>query len=234
MIVSIHQPHFLPWMGYLNKLMQSDAFVVLNTVQYRPRYYQNRAKVKRNNEWVWLSVPVHSERNTKIMDVKIASDIDWKKSITSTIEFLYRKKKYFPEYWPLIRDAIINDASTLDTLNINILKVLLEILKCDTTKIFIASEMPVNATDPTQRLVDICVALGATHYISGRGGREYMDTEKFDKERIHIIYQDLDFNSITYNQDGETFIPGLSIIDPLFNIGSLETKKLVTSAWTCK
>ncbi len=81
MIVSIHQPHFLPWMGYINKIMRSDVFIILNTVQYRPRYYQNRAKVRRGNEAIWISVPVHSQRETKIRDVTLVKDIDWRKNI---------------------------------------------------------------------------------------------------------------------------------------------------------
>lgn len=232
MIVSIHQPHFLPWMGYINKIIKSDAFIVLNTVQYRPRYYQNRAKIRRNQEWIWLTVPVHSERETKIEDVTIVKDQDWQKSITSSIEFLYRKKPFFAEQWQPIRDAIVRDAPTLDILNYNILITILHILKVDHVKIYRASELPVTTTDPTQRLVDLCAQLGATDYISGRGGKEYMETEKFENAGINIIYQDMDFNSVVYYQGEETFIPGLSVIDAIFNIGPEETRTLIENAWS--
>lgn len=231
MIVSIHQPHFLPWMGYVNKILKSDVFIVLNTVQYRPRYYQNRAKVRRNQEWVWLSVPVHSERETKIEDVTIVKDQEWQKSVISTIEFLYRKKPYFAENWFPIRDAILKDAATLDILNYNILTAILNILNVDQVKIYNASELPVTTTDPTQRLVDLCTHVGATDYISGRGGREYMEVEKFEQAGINIIYQDLDFNNVVYSQGDETFIPGLSVIDTIFNIGPQQTRNLAENAW---
>lgn len=231
MIVSIHQPHFLPWMGYINKIIKSDAFIVLNTVQYRPRYYQNRAKVRRNNEWIWLSVPVHAERETKIQDVTLVTDQDWLKSVTSNIEFLYRKKLYFAEYWPPIWNALMKEASTLDALNYNILLAILSILDITHVKTYTASDLPVTTTDPTQRLVDLCKELGATDYISGRGGREYMEIDKFEAAGINIIYQDLDFNGVIYSQGEEPFIPGLSIIDAIFNIGPQETRRLAENAW---
>ena len=231
MIVSIHQPHFLPWMGYINKIMKSDAFILLNTVQYRPRYYQNRAKIRRNGEAIWISVPVHSERETKIQDVTIAQDQNWQKSITSNIEHLYRKKPFFNDYWAPIRNAITKEATTLDILNFNILKVLLEILNIDHVKLYVASDLPVTTTNPTQRLVDLCTTLGATDYISGRGGRDYMEVDKFSSANINIIYQDLDFNNVIYSQGEEPFIPGLSVIDALFNIGPQETRKLSENAW---
>lgn len=231
MIVSIHQPHFLPWMGYINKIMRSDVFIVLNTVQYRPRYYQNRAKIRRGNEAIWISVPVHSQRETKIQDVTLVKDIDWQKNIVLTIENLYRKKPFFKECWDPIRDGILKDEERLDRLNHNLLLTLLDILKIDHVKIYIASDLPVDTLDPTQRLVDLCKQANATTYISGRGGKDYMELDKFDAAGIKVIYQDLDFNNVVYSQGEDPFVPGLSVIDAIFNIGPEETRKLIESAW---
>ena len=232
MIVSIHQPHFLPWMGYINKILRSDIFILLNTVQYRPRYYQNRAKIRRNNDAIWISVPVHSERETKIQDVTIVQDQDWQKNITSNIENLYRKKTFFNKYWQPIKYSILKEANTLDVLDFNILTTLLELLDISHVKLFIASDLAVTTTDPTQRLVDLCIASGGTSYISGRGGRDYMEVNKFSEANINVIYQDLDFNSVVYSQGEELFVPGLSVIDAIFNIGPIDTRKIIENAWS--
>jgi hypothetical protein len=231
MIVSIHQPHFLPWMGYINKIMNSDAFVILNTVQYRPRYYQNRAKVRRNETEMLLSIPVHSNRSSLIKEVTVATDQDWAKNITSTIEFLYRKKPFYNEYWPAIRNSILKPEATLDDVNFNVLMTLLQILEITHVKIYRANEMPVTTVEPTERLLKLCQELGATHYISGRGGRDYMRVEEFEKAGIFINYQDIDFNNVSYSQGDNIFVPGLSVIDAIFNIGSVETRKLTASVW---
>lgn len=231
MIVSIHQPHFLPWMGYINKIMNSDVFIILNTVQYRPRYYQNRAKVRRNETEMLLSIPVHSNRSSLIKDVAVATDQDWAKNITNTIEFLYRKKPFYNEYWPAIRNSILKPETTLDGVNFNALTTLLQILEITHVRIYRANEMLVTTVEPTERLMKLCQELGATHYISGRGGRDYMRVEEFESAGVNIIYQDLDFNNVSYSQGDSVFVPGLSIIDAIFNIGPMETRKLTASVW---
>jgi hypothetical protein len=231
MIVSIHQPHFLPWMGYFNKIMHSDAFVILNTVQYRPRYYQNRAKIKRQETWQWLSVPVHANRESRIEEVTIADD-NWKDYTVRTIEYTYHKTPYFKECWLPIRDAILVSETTLDGVNVNLLCVLLQILDITHVKVYRANEIPVTTTEPTGRLVELCKYLDASHYIAGRGGCNYMSVEEFNEAKIRIVYQDRDFNTITYPQLGKTFVPGLSMIDCIFNVGPVRSRELIEKAWS--
>lgn len=113
-IVSIHQPHFLPWIGYFNKVLQSDAFVWLNYVQYRKNYYQNRTKVKNaNEELFWLTLPVHAKHDTVIDQVMIA-DSRWRVRISKTVEQCYRKAPYFAECWPTLSAAIMGAPDSLD------------------------------------------------------------------------------------------------------------------------
>jgi hypothetical protein len=230
MITSIHQPHFLPWMGYFNKIINSDVFVILNTVQYRPRYYQNRCKVKQGDAWRWISIPVHSERITKIMNVTLVQD-DWREHVQKSIEFEYGKTPYFRQYWTPICDAILKPAESLDDLNYNTLLVLLDLLGVKHVQVVRASEIPADSDDPTDRLVSLCNYFGTTCYISGRGGRDYMRIEAFEEAGIQIVYQDLDFNNVVYQQKGKTFVPGLSIVDAIFNIGPVETRQLCEQAW---
>ena len=71
MIVAIHQPHYLPWLGYMDKLDQAEAFVVLDTVQFVRREHQNRNRIREANGWMWLTVPVKSEHKAPLLDVII-------------------------------------------------------------------------------------------------------------------------------------------------------------------
>ncbi len=142
------------------------------------------------------------------------------------------KEYCFKDYWNPIRDEILKDEESLDRLNYNLLLVLLKILEINHVKIHIASDLPVDTLDPTQRLVDLCKETNATSYISGRGGKDYMELDKFEAVGIKVIYQDLDFNNIVYSQGEDPFVPGLSVIDAIFNIGPEETRKLIKSAWS--
>ena len=60
MKVAIHQPHYLPWLGYLAKWAAADLFVFLDTVQYEKSGYQNRNRIKTRDGPRWLTVPVHA------------------------------------------------------------------------------------------------------------------------------------------------------------------------------
>lgn len=232
MIVSIHQPHFLPWLGYFNKLYHSDVFVFLNTVQYRPRYYQNKCKIKMNDKELPLSIPVHADRSTLIDQVLMVEDENWMERFIRSIEQSYKRTPYFSECWPLLRDELLKPEKSLEMLNYKTILVLLKILNMGHVKISYASRLPVNTTNPTQRLVEICKHFGATEYISGRGGKDYMEVEQFEKSNINVIYQDVNFNQIEYRQTGNKFIPGLSVIDCIFNIGPVGTRGLIEKTWS--
>jgi len=230
MTIAIHQPHFLPWLGYFNKVWHSETFVWLNSVQYRRRYYQNRAKIKINEQPSWLTLPVQAEYDARIDEVLLAG-AEWRKSLPKTIEYTYKRAPYFNQCGPPLFDALTRAADTLDDVNYQTFITLMNLLRGDHVRVVRANELALDATDPTGRLVEICVALGANRYIAGRGGGNYMDVAQFAQAGIEIVWQDFDFNGVEYPQMGKTFVPGLSLIDCLFNIGPEATRELVSTAW---
>ena len=58
MIVAIHQPQYLPWLGYFDKMLKADVFCYLDNVQYKKNEWQNRNRIKTAMGWQWLTVPV--------------------------------------------------------------------------------------------------------------------------------------------------------------------------------
>lgn len=231
-IVSIHQPHFLPWIGYFNKVLQSDAFVWLNYVQYRKNYYQNRTKVKNaNEELLWLTLPVHAKHDTVIDQVMIA-DSRWRVRISKTVEQCYRKAPYFAECWPTLSAAIIGAPDSLDKANYQMFLALMQLLEVNQVRVIRAEEIPVASSDPTRRLVETCRYLGASRYIAGRGGHNYLRAEEFEKDGIAVIWQEFDPGRLVYPQLGAKFVPGLSVIDCIFNLGPAKARELILGAWT--
>jgi WbqC-like protein len=232
MIVSIHQPHFLPWMGYFNKVLNSDIFVWLHSVQYRKNYFQNRTRIKNNNEQpLWLTLPVHATLGTKIDEVRIA-DPKWRNRICRTVEQCYRKAPYFNDCWPVLQQCLPTTTDTLDEINYCTFRALLKLLDADSVIVKRIGDLTVEANDPTARLVSICASLGATVYIAGKGGRNYLRQQEFENAGITVLWQDFPSDEVRYSQLGNKFLSGLSLIDCLFNVGPIRTRDLITKAWT--
>jgi hypothetical protein len=231
-IVGIHQPHFLPWLGYLNKLWHSERFVWLHSVQYRKNYFQNRTKIRDGRpEAMWLTLPVHAHLGAAIESVVVA-DPTWRRRVGRTVEQCYGKAPHFSVSWPPIWEALAGSSERLEDVNYRSLAAVLDLLGFDRSRIVRAGELRVETGDPTLRLVELCRALGADRYLAGRGGRNYLRVEEFEKVGIEVVWQEFDASRATYRQGGPGFVPGLSVVDALFNLGPQKCRELIQTAWT--
>lgn len=230
-IVSAHQPHFLPWMGYFNKVIKSDVFVWLEDVQYRKNYFQNRTKVKSSSGELWLSIPVKkAPLDTKILSIEIAQ----KKAVlktAKTIRTYYSKAPYFKNYFQYFEDILSKEYILLNELNYDLFNSILKLLNIKTEVIRSVDILSEEFDSPNKRLLQICKSVKATHYIAGKGGKNYMNEQLFVENNINILWQDFSGGSIQYPQLHNEFIAGLSILDPLFNLGVEETLKLIQTPW---
>ena len=227
MIVTIHQPEYLPWLGFFDRIQQSDVFVVLDDVGYQKNGFINRNKIKTDKGEKWITVPVVGRSpNLKINEILIDNSKDWKKSQLGSIISAYSKTPYFKEYLDFFKKTFGRKWEKMSELDIYLIENIVEILGIK-TKIKVASSIEVDGNS-TERLVNICKSLGADTYLSGPGGKDYMDLGLFKKEGINVIFQE--FSHPGYNQTfkEQGFISGMSIIDLLFNCGSksLEIIKL--------
>jgi len=219
MIVGIHQPEHLPWLGFWNKLYKSDLFVLLDNTQFRKNYFQNRNRIRTANGWTWLTVPILSKDRTtqQINEVEInnLTDVKWQKKHWKTIEQNYGKAPYFNEYKDIFSKFYLKKWTKLADININFIYTIKEILSIK-TEIVIGSSLSV-VGERSDLLLDICKKVGATTYLSGRFGKDYLEVSKFSQENIKVIFQE--FNHPVYNQVFNPFIPEMSIIDVIFNEG---------------
>jgi len=230
-MVTIHQPHFLPWLGYWNKVMSADVFVWLDTVDFRKNYYQNRVYVKgTTGKPLWLTVPVSAKQGQVICDVAVVGD-HWRRKLPKTIAQCYSHAPCFRELAPAILEVLGKPRHLLAELNLELFEVIREMLGV-TTSVVVASEMAQTSDDPTQRLVDLCKQLDGTHYIAGKGGKNYMDVARFQESGIQVVFQDFHSNMPVYPQLHGEFVHGLSVIDPLFNVGPQATVELIRGSWS--
>jgi hypothetical protein len=219
-IVAIHQPNFFPWLGFFNKIVRSDIFVLLDNVQF-PKTggtWTNRVKLIIGGEGNWLTVPVvrnyHGVRLTN--EIEINGETPWRDNMIRTIQTNYRRALQYKIIFPILVDLIKYKTSNLCDFNINALMKILQLLQVDTSKIIRASTLKVSGKS-TERLISIVKAVGGNTYMCGGGALGYQEDDKFKEAGTNLIYQN--FNHPKYTQhNSREFVPGLSIIDALMNL----------------
>lgn len=218
MKISVHQPHYHPWIGYFDKIQKSDVFVYLDNVQYKKREFQNRNKIRTKDGWVWLTVPVVTKGNyfQKICEVEIDNSNAWLKTHWEMIKANYKKAEYFLAHKDFFENIYSAKWNRLMDISVKITEYLLEQFQIK-TKICYESDMDVSAVS-TDRIIQICKKLGADTYLTGQGAREYMDEKRFEQEGIALQWQE--FEHPVYKQVYEGFEPCMSAIDLLFNCGT--------------
>jgi len=217
MIISVHQPQYLAWIGYFHKILKSDAFVFLDDVQYKEREYQNRNRIKTKDGSQWLTVPVLKpvQRFIKINEVVIDNGQKWQKRHWKAICSNYSQAPYFKQYSGFFEDLYSRHWDKLVDLNIHMIKGINGLLGIQ-KNISLSSQLGVQSAK-TQRIIDICRALKADTYLSGQGGKDYLEEKLIASAGLKLIYQD--FRHPEYAQCYGGFLPYMSMVDMLFNCG---------------
>lgn len=216
MIVAVHQPQYLPWLGYFDKIRRADVFCYLNDVQYKKNEWQNRNRIKTAQGWQWMTVPVRYRFPQKINEVYINNAVEWKKKHLQAMLTNYNRAPYFKQVVAILEDAFSKEWEFVSELNVHLIESFKKLLNLEAKKSVCSSGLKLRE-EPTDRLIDICRALGADTYLAGQGGMEYMDLERFEKNGLKVILQE--FKHPVYPQMFEEFQSHLSIVDLLCNCG---------------
>jgi hypothetical protein len=218
-VVGIHQPNFMPWLGYFYKIKQSDIFIFLDNVQF-PKTggggYPNRVAININKESKWVTAPIQRQSGTWDINQTNFQDNNWRKKIIATLQGNYAKASFFKENKDFIFSLIEFESNNLAEFNMNFILEVSNRLNFD-TKFVKSSDFDISTTS-TQRLIDLIQKVDGNIYLSGSGGDNYQDKEMYEKENIKLIYNKMP--KITYKQlKTDKFIGGLSIVDTIFNLG---------------
>ena len=221
MIVSVHQPQYIPWLGYFDKIRKSDSFVFLDRVQYKEREFQNRNKIRTKDGWLWLTVPVVSKGLGRqlIADAAIDNSVGWAREHCLSLKSAYGCAEFLTPHAPFFEDLYSRQWKKLSELCVCIIEYVLKELSI-VTPLRYESRLDISGAK-TDRIVEICAKLKADTYLSGAGGRDYLEEDKFTKAGIKLEYQD--FKHPAYRQQfmktKEDFQPHMSALDLLFNEG---------------
>ncbi|MEY3298351.1 MAG: hypothetical protein RLZZ597_1611 [Cyanobacteriota bacterium] len=216
-LAAIHQPQYLPYLGFFHKIAQADIFIMMDNVEFLRRGLQHRNKIKTWQGDQWLTVPVLHQANQHIVNVKINRDVAWGRKHWGTLQTNYASAPYFNHYATDLQHLLQQDWSSLCALNMALLKWTMQQLNIY-TPILRLSSLPVRG-HKSELLISACQAVGADAYLSGPGGRNYMDLEQFEAAGVKVLWQN--FQPPTYDQRFPEvgFIPNLSILDVLFCCG---------------
>jgi hypothetical protein len=215
-IIAIHQPQYLPWLGYFDKMDRADAFCYLDNVQYKKNEWQNRNRLKTAQGRQWIAVPVRYRFPQKMIEVTVNDAVNWRRKHLQAMLTNYRKAPFFNEHYPAYEAVLQNDLISIVDLNICMIEQIRKILGLDEKPVVRASELSAS-DDPTGRLVDICRHFGGDTYLAGQDGKNYMDMAQFQESGIKVVTQE--YNHPEYPQCFGEFEPHMSIIDLIFNCG---------------
>ncbi len=222
-IVVIHQPDFIPYLGFFHRLLDANLFIILDDVQFLRRGWHHRDIIKTKDGGKWITLGIKkTPQDTKINEIYL-NDQEWKKQHLSIIEQNYKKASYFKEIFPFIENLYKQDYKKMIDMNLASIRILLELFDIN-IDIHFSSSYKID-TKSNQLLSDLLKKVDATHYLSGIGAKDYFNPIPFEKANIKVLWQD--FKHPTYPQLHGEFIPYLSSIDLLFNCGIEKSREIL-------
>jgi hypothetical protein len=220
LIVAGHQPNYLPWLGFFDKIRRSDKFIIEDNVQFERQGYTNRNRILTSDGVRWLSVPIeHANGPLLINQVHIAnkSEPNWGRRHWLTIKHSYCKAPYWNELSGFFEETYEREWELLIDLNMHLIKGIMRLLEID--KPLVMSSSLAAKGRKTDLIVAQCKEVGAGVQLAGNGCKDYIEQNLFEQQGIKLVFQD--FTHPTYPQTSSgDFVPNLSVIDYLFNNGS--------------
>ena len=217
LMVSVHQPNFMPWLKLLDKILASDVYVAYDTAQFTKTEYHARKKVMTPSKPVWMTVPVLSTGDYQpIQDVQIDNKQPFRRQHLHRLRKAYDSTPYFDEVYGLVDQVYAGGHEQLVDLNLDLIEALRAYLDAP-VRIVRASTLP-HEGDRTERLLQLVRAVGGSeHLTSTYGGGQDVVWERFDQAGIGIVEQL--FEHPEYDQVGPDFVRNLAAIDMLFTHG---------------
>lgn len=226
MVACIHQPEHIPWLGLIHKIAIADIYVVLDNVQFKKNYFENRNKIYTVQGWQWLTLPVKMQGHIdkKFFEMEIVEG--WKRKYIATLLQNYVKAPFYEDIEPIIEQVKNFEGNLLADLNLMIIQEICTLLNIETT-IKRASTMNVNGKK-TELLIDILTQLNATEYIVGKSGFDYMDLPLFDEHQIKLTAHSFSHPRYTpFNFNELTDYP--CVLDVIANLGKQQVIAIIES-----
>jgi hypothetical protein len=227
--IAIHQPQYMPWMGYFHKMASADLFVLLDDVQFKKNEWQHRNRIRNARGWQWLSVPTTFSFGQRINEVNVKNDKPWEEKHLRSLAACYAGAPHYDAFVGPIAGYYRKRRALMSEVAADSVRLLASMLDIS-TGLELSSPYGFDGVS-TRRLVNICRHFGADTYLAGAGGRDYMDMTLFAEAGITVRFQR--FTCPVYPQrwsgTPQDFIPNLSALDLLVNCGQGSRALLMTA-----
>ncbi len=218
MIVSGHQPNYLPWLGFFDKIQRSDIFIIEDNIQFEHQGFTNRNKILTADGVRWLSVPIqHANKPLLINEVRVSNkgEPNWGLRHWLTLKHSYCKAPFWQDYCDFFEKTYCREWTMLLDLNMHLIRGILRFLDIE-TPLIMSSSLGAKGRK-SELIIAQCKKVGAEVQLAGVGGKGYIDNKRFEEEGIKIMFQN--FQHPCYPQTREGFVPNLSVVDFLFCAG---------------
>jgi hypothetical protein len=228
-LVAIHQPNFLPWLGWWDKLARADVFVLLDDVQFPKKggTYMNRVQLLVDGRAVWATMPVVRSYSglREVREIRTDASSPWRERLLATLRAAYVDAPYFETTMAVLEPLVLAPGDALADYNERALHGLAAHLNLDAGR-FVRSSTLESEGRATERLVSLVRAAGGTAYLAGGGTGGYQQDELFAAAGVELVEQE--FTPRPYRQAGtDAFVPGLSVVDALMWCGAAGTAELL-------
>lgn len=229
MIITTHQPIFLPWPGFFFKAIKSDCMVLLDDVQFpRGRGWMTRNRIKNDQGELWLTVPVHKKgRGLQIIRrVEIFNEIDWRKKHLRSIQQNYAHAPYLEDYFQPLTEIYHQSHTRLIEFNLELIRFFWETLQIP-ARLQLQSELNITGKG-TDLIINICQKTGADAYLTFPVVEKYLDLPKMQKAGLKLVLSN--FHPPVYPQLWGDFIYNLSTLDLLLICGPEKSYQIIQRA----
>ena len=211
------QPGYLPWLGFFDQMRRADIFVFYDDVQYDKNGWRNRNRIKSPAGPHWLTVPVRvGSLSQRISETEVDNRQPWARKHLGTVRQFYSKAPHLKRYLPELEELLAGRRwELLAELDEAVVKLMCRWLGLERPTLR-SSELGVEG-QRSERLLKLCLRLGARRYLSGSAAQSYLDVEMFARHGVEVVWQD--YSHPVYPQQHGDFVPFLSALDLLLNCG---------------
>lgn len=216
MIISAHQPSYLPWLGYFHKVSLCEKFVYFEHVPHSKKDFTTRNKIKTSQGEMWLTVPVSKNNSNLICDLKIDNNMSWKRVHIKSIENCYKRSTFFKDYFKDLENFYSKNYKNFSDMNFELTQLLFDFLgmKVDMIR---SKDLNIHGTK-NEGIFELMEILNAKQLVFGPNARDYIVEEDYKMRGIKYYFQE--YNHPEYLQRFGDFLPYMSVLDLLFNCGS--------------
>ncbi|MBF0245420.1 MAG: WbqC family protein [Planctomycetes bacterium] len=228
-LVSAHQANYLPYTGFFEKVLAADHFILVDDTQFVKRgsfgwIHRNRILGANGPMWLTLPVKTHQRYSQNIGEVELDGDA-WRRKHWRSLEHSYRNAPFFSEVAPFFKETYSREWTHLLPLSRHLIQGTLDLLGV-TTPLAMSSELGLQGHG-SDYVLELARKTGASHYLSGMHGRDYLNVGDFAEAGIGLVFQEFRCPEYPQGKEGASFIPNLSIVDALFSVGPRGTRELL-------